>query len=458
MKKKLFAALTAALMLGGTMAAPVSALDSQIYTISERELAERVCSELGIPDYDEYVAELADRFACSDKHAMLRDNTPYDGFVDIYTGGNSNGRIDAADANYLLQFLNGMINYPYVYTDLDPTGDNIIDYSDAEALMECYINVVVLNLYPGYTPSIHGNTNTTYLSESRLYYKYNAQTGIYTGQYTLYSPITSSTSMSNCNFNLDNTRVIQHTNHNRTVIDTDDRQLDYSMPGTVKIMAKLNGEYYWASGCIIDDHTILTAAHLLYTHNKGAKAIKQLRIYDANGAQIHPDGGGDFTPVESHVPALYVTGQEKREGLDYGLITVNEDLSSYTQFKLGFGLNELISMNNPIATVRVTGFPDVVNNIVVNNADLSGPNMLNACYSGTGNLSSSVIPDEYERLFAHTCDVTGGDSGAPLHLNSSGVFETLIGIHITSGPYMNFATRINVDILHFCLNNPYALH
>ena len=452
-RKTLSAMLAAAMtaLTGSLM--PAEALEAQPQEMTEREALEAVCAELGIEDYDAYLAELAARMQTSTDRNGMRDTCPYNPayYIDIYTGGNSNGRIDSKDANYLLQFLSGQVNYPYVYNDLDPTHDYIIDRADVAALLECFSAVYILEVYPDFVPGTHGAANTTYVSENRLYYKYNAITGVYIGQYTLYSPPASATSM------------MQSTIPDRGVIGTDDRVVDNTRIGAVKIMNIFNDNNSWGSGCIIDTHTIITAAHIVYGGEYGPNRITQIRLFDNQGNRIvktpnDPTDGDDFTPVEYHIPRKYMTGyyengKKQTDGYDYAVITVQEDLSPYTDFSLGFGLDEIKAAGE---TVGVTGYPSRVNYIVVNNEVLSGANMLDARYYGVGQTCTSALHPNY--MIAYTCDTSGNNSGSPLHYTHVSGSETQIGVHVSGGSEKNYATRINVDILHFCLNNPNLMY
>ena len=52
----------------------------------------------------------------------------------------------------------------------------------------------------------------------------------------------------------------------RAVIGDDTRVVDFSKSGVVKInFTASNGESYWGTGFVVDEHTIATAAHCVCT-------------------------------------------------------------------------------------------------------------------------------------------------------------------------------------------------
>jgi hypothetical protein len=360
---------------------------------------------------------------------------------------------------YLQQFLTGQVNYPYVYTDLDPTQNHIIDKADVLALLSCYSFVIVLEDYPDFVPGTHGTNNTVYSSGNKTYKKFNAQTGTLIQQYTLYSPQSTATSLNSIGGN-----IIPE--QNRVVIGNDERVPDYTRTGAIKLIYQrdANSPEQFASGCIIDAHTIITAAHVVYTQRKGSRLIIQLRLFDANGNRIiktpnNPNDGDDFTPVEYHVPDAFIQGDGNyanneycNDGTDYAIITVEEDLSDYTNYSLGFALNELFQSNTSLG---ITGFPVKVNNQTVNSITVDNR------YYGSGILCSppnDAPSNTSSIMFPHTIDTSDANSGSPLHFTYPDGSETQIGVHVRQSlDYTrNYATRINVDILHFCYDNPYA--
>ena len=146
----------------------IAATGTQLSTEELNHLAAtNVLNELGISDLDEYI----------DNHFEHGNrNEEYDpaDFVDICSTGSSYGKIDAMDASYLTSVLNGAVNYPYDYNDLDATGDKVINIADAFEYLDCYLYNTVMGNDPNFTPSTHGATRTVNpLLETRRYIKHN---------------------------------------------------------------------------------------------------------------------------------------------------------------------------------------------------------------------------------------------------------------------------------------------
>ena len=59
----------------------------------------------------------------------------------------------------------------------------------------------------------------------------------------------------------------------RAVIGDDTRVVDFSKSGVVKInFTASNGESYWGTGFVVDEHTIATAAHCVCEQTNGKNA------------------------------------------------------------------------------------------------------------------------------------------------------------------------------------------
>lgn len=233
-------------------------------------------------------------------------------------------------------------------------------------------------------------------------------------------------------------------NNARSVIEN--REIDWSKSGVVKLRMPTT---YAGTGFVVDEHTIATAAHCVYTvETQTSKAINDILLFDASG-----NVEMIVTPVEMHVPELYVYGKGNREydaRYDYALITVEEDLSEYMCFDLGVTLDNADESN---LDILLTGFPK---NIYGNDDDVNSFDVHNM-YTGTGN-----ITDITELQILSNNYFSSGNSGGPIYVEESRgsyTYYSVIGI-LTSGaaPNYSYSTRITTDQLHFYRNNPNLIY
>lgn len=231
----------------------------------------------------------------------------------------------------------------------------------------------------------------------------------------------------------------------RAVIGDDTRVVDFSKSGVVKInFTASNGESYWGTGFVVDEHTIATAAHCVCEQTNGKNAtnsgskVTEINFFNSDGTP----GLSITDAVEVHVPTLYVNGSySDYNPYDYALIKVNEDLSDYAIFNLGIMNDNFI---NKQTAVSVTGFPKKVNNQEVHNV----------MYTGTGFIRQSDDNELY-----YDIDTFGGNSGGPIYITSTfqgKAYYTVIGIHAygDANSY-NGGARITTNLLQFYKNNPY---
>lgn len=285
------------------------------------------------------------------------------------------------------------------------------------------------------------------------YYSYNAKTGEFLNEYTL-NPL----------------GVIGATQNSRSA-GIDDRVLDWTKQGVVKIIFGNSEGTGIGTGFVVSEHVIATAAHCVY-----GNSINKIMIFNGNS-----DDYIELTPVEYHLSKKFSeeypiskdfgnSGRQDAEResrcCDYALITVKEDLTDYMCFNLGVATDTAIE--NAVA-ITVTGFPGDVRNNKVNTIDL------NNMYSCTGLLVdmeehiNNCESAEYcylnmykylqneELVLCNNAYTTSGNSGGPMYVTESyngDVYYTVIGIQ-TSGvdTKTEMATRITTDLLHFYLNN-----
>lgn len=267
--------------------------------------------------------------------------------------------------------------------------------------------------------------NATALNNAQSYKVFNATNGTFLQTYTLQqNPIQD---------------------NSRTVIGSDDRVVDFTKSGVVKIVLS-NGDI--GTGFIVDSHTIATAAHCVYNRdynnvsNSYPCSISNIYVFNADGTVAL----NITNPSKYHIPTIFTTNATNASIYDYAMITVPQDLSDYAMFNLGAPLD---NFTNSGKSVSITGFPGEVGSVSVNT-----PSMHNM-YTSSGVTCSDVVDSSLE--IAYTCDSSGGNSGGPVYTITSygGVtYYTVVGVHAKSAGSANRAVRMTTNLLHFYKNNP----
>ena len=272
--------------------------------------------------------------------------------------------------------------------------------------------------------SLSYTSNKTDAANTRIqYYMFNAKTGAKVGDYYL-DPLPS----------VDNSRA---------VIGEDERVIDWTKSGVVKIMSP---NYYLGSGFVVGDHVIATAAHCVYDYfNGNAEKITKILLFNNNG-----NIALEATPVTTHVPTKFINAVNDgkyRTISDYALITVKDDLSAYACFDLGVPLDSFMNSNS---VVTVTGFPATWGKpgeeVTVNTATK------HMMYSGNGKMYNGN-----DSLIRYETDTTGGNSGGPVYITESipgrNTYYTVVAINIAEpnvdNPKYNIGTRMTTDLIHF---------
>ncbi|MEE7583066.1 MAG: trypsin-like serine protease [Oscillospiraceae bacterium] len=335
---------------------------------------------------------------------------------------NGDGIVNSSDVLALNNFLHGSVaSKDSAMTErLDVNSDYIIDINDVALLKN--INLGTAN---GGTISYKNTTNLP-TQETRTYYKYNASTGAYKGQYTL-NPVSSisTTSASTC-----------------SIIDEDERWAEDGLQGVVSIKYESGANN--GTAFVVDSHTLVTAGHCVYnaTSGKGAnsKATSNLKFKVYNGS--NENTSVSITPIEYQMCKTYVDGSDtQKKNYDYAIITVKEDLSDYINFNLGVVRNELYTNDSYSKKLLfVTGFGCGTTMVGVN------PELIGIKSTGDGFLVST--PSSY-RLY-YDVDTINGDSGGPIYANVKGK-QTVIGIHtngISKDGEYNKGIRLTTDILN----------
>lgn len=237
---------------------------------------------------------------------------------------------------------------------------------------------------------------------------------------------------------------LSSSDNTRAVIGDDDRVIDWTKSGTVKIITNTG----FGSGFVVSDHVIATAAHCVYDYkNSTGKSVSKILLFDSNGNQTI-----SVTPVEYHVPFTFINAvadHNYRTTSDYALITVSESLENYNNFSLGVPLT---SFDNSHSVVTVTGFPGTVEKsgkeVTVNTTTT------HMMYSGNGQIYSGD-----DELIRYTADTSSGNSGGPVYITESfngETYYTVVGINIAhpvvTDPEFNIGTRMTTDLIHFYNN------
>lgn len=234
-------------------------------------------------------------------------------------------------------------------------------------------------------------------------------------------------------------QLVADTNVNsRSVIGSDDRFVDFTKNGTVKIF----GRGTVGTGFIVDAHTIATAAHCVYSKGESYGSVN----YTSKILVFNTDGSIAMTVTnikQIHIPELYISTPGGSNAYDYALITVEEDMSEYAMFNLGVMMD---SFRGSGKTISVTGFPGEVNGQTAQS---------NTMYTGNGVVINRNDFDVNKQIF-FTNDSTPGNSGGPIYFTTTfnnKTYYTVIGIVSASGEEFNIGTRITTDLLHFYKNN-----
>ena len=217
--------------------------------------------------------------------------------------------------------------------------------------------------------------------------------------------------------------------NNRDVIGTDDRVIDWTKSGVVKIITARGS---FGTGFVVSDHVIATAAHCV------EEKLDKILLFDNNGKVTM-----EATPVQTHVPCIH---QGNGSAVyDYALVTVKEDVSSYACFGFGVPLDSFPD-SNPRLTI--TGFPtkfgEPGSEVIVNTATK------HMMYSGNGRLLSQGS----DRMYYDT-DATDGNSGSPVYITESAyghTYFTVVSIFAhqdNTGNPRNNGVRVTTDLIHF---------
>ena len=340
------------------------------------------------------------------------------GMATTFVGANStnylrgdidgDGTVAITDLAYLANFLSGNKGSAdsRMSQRLDVDMSGIIDILDQNMLSQIILGSITPDTI-NYESSNNGipNQNTLY------YQKFNAQTGVQIGNAYPLSPVSTIPNYAP-----------------KGIIGTDDRFVDYSNSGVVKITTS-SGQ---GSGFIVDDNLILTAAHVVYD-----KTNISYTLFNVNGTAI-----ATYSAASYHVPSNYISSDQIN--YDYALIVVNQDLSDYRTINLGVARDKLKD--------------NTASSVYLNYASKLGiyvPGYVsNTGYTGIGNLANNYLTNT---LVQYNTDTVPGESGSPVYVKTSSGDMIAIGVHKGVGVSNQFnrGKRIDTDVIHFVYNNPY---
>lgn len=427
-----------------------SALASSIPTVSE---IMQLYTSTELIQMDSIAKELGYIGAYELLQNIISDTNAYDpsNIFDL-TGDN---QITLNDATVVLDFLHGNCQYAYNYYELDGDGDGKIDSDDVNAYLSYYNEIIAMLITD---ECITTHTSRNYTPESLTFRKYNAQTGAYKSSYILGVAPNNTANVFD-----ENSYITQEIDETETVRSITDLGMPnehvlyhgtYSTDkyplGIVKIQTYFGSDFTSegiGSGFVIDNHTIATAAHVVwnassqYATNCKVKN-KKLTLFNAKGTAL---SSLTITPVEYHVPVKYMQGYT--DGYDFALITVSQNLQNYVSLTLGLPLAEFI---NSGSIVHNTGTPAVVGG-QTENTDTK--HTLYTTYGGIFDFNTS---DPTNKIVGAYAPATA--SGAPLYYPSN---KAVLGIvRVGAGQYGENcgSTTIKSEMFKFYYANPYIVY
>ncbi len=338
---------------------------------------------------------------------------------------NRDGSADAVDSLLLYKCMRGLeyVDDPAV---LDADGNHIVSNVDVKVINNYTMIGSAKSTVQGCTKNFGPHTSTAVPNANQTLSQQYIRHSLKTNANTYYT-LTTSTSEGLAN----------SSSSTRSVIGSDGRQKD-AVDGVVCLFGD---NYGVASGFVVGDNLIATAAHCVYDYDN-SMWLNDYKIYfaDSNGVV---DKSNPITPVQVHIPRNYFNSDDG--SYDYALIEVEEDLSDHYVFEFGmpyaFRSNSIFKQYD----VFVTGYP----------ADLSYAKQM---YTGSGHTcggTSSVI--------YYNTDTFNGNSGGPVYVKEKTtvngkeeVFNTVVGIHARSYSSYNGGPFINAIMLKFYNNNSYA--
>lgn len=343
---------------------------------------------------------------------------------------NNDGVVSGTDSLALKKFLVGNIgtNSGAVAERLDIYRDGIIDNADFDLLKQIILGTET-------SEEMTSNNTTALPSHStKYYYKYDASTGTQIGSKYSVADVGNISTGSGVSVT--------------TIIGDDDREIDYSNSGVVKLTFNSGS----GTGFVIDKHHILTCAHCVYDTSSNSPVTNlKYTIYNSSGSVK-----ATYSASNYHVPEEYQNASSYSSTgylYDYAIIEVTQDLSNYCTFSLGVARNYITTTNPELHINGYSGYSD-------GSTDPITISLRGKMVTGSGYLTSTKI--NTHNIY-YDVDIVPGTSGGPLYVkvpngNDSANDEenydlVVIGIHSGQNTNYNLAKRIDTNILNFVYNN-----
>lgn len=309
------------------------------------------------------------------------------------------GSTTISDAICLANYLKG-VGYlnNYQLTQADINEDGIIDMADVQ-----HIQGIGINLYPAAT------------TKTKVIYS-----------------ISESKEMSYCGYDYENKKNIKEYKLNFTTANTnqsDDTPMLYSEDirdtgnYNVPILNFDDGSY--ASGLIVDNHVIATAAHCVYNNGKFVDNIT------VRWEAISPM---EMKVKQVHIPVAYKEDGNAANGkYDYALIYVEDDLSNYKPWSIGIAATEFSKTQKDLT--------------ISGHANHNGV----ARYYNTG----KMLYNDTTRIRSENIPYFGKYGGVTYYNNEEYGVKTAVGIATGSTDSSSvWSVKFTPDMLYFYKNNP----
>lgn len=359
---------------------------------------------------------------------------------------NQDGSVTLADYTYMTMILDGY--KPLDYNIFDVNENGVVSFADSATVYDYawYGSNNSSASVANYGDLRPASTDVMSVSQSVTYWKHDCEQDnnfVICDEYTLTSFGDETSSM-------------------LSIQPPTNMTVDNNETAVVKI-TYLDSPQSFATGVIVDNHTIATAAHCVYDYNTGLFQDIMINIIDEGETVVET-----FFPKYIHIEKEYgmkyeyiQEGVENADGCsfekDYALIYVEENLSEYGKFEMGIALDAFVNDTSGTRRIKVSGFPAQSVWIPENS---EGPRYVS---------EGSIVYDPLNTLgFINYNVITyKGDSGGPAYIDETYTIngeeyncKTMVGIHVTSNHFIVMqqnqgrACPITSEKLQFYLSNP----
>ncbi len=346
---------------------------------------------------------------------------------------NGDGNVNTVDSVFLSEYLLGTVNADEnIVTRMDVDENEIIDMYDVRSIQNFCFGLSL----PTY---ITVNTLLTNINnEERTYWKHDCSSSnpySYT-QYVL-------------NSNQNRSRAIPGIDN-----EIDDEEMNKNVV-KIRFRDSQSGENGLASGFIVDDHVIATAAHAVTDYgaigedNSFSSNIK-VYIYSDEGETLLKQCNAKYVHVPKDFMDYSKANSELRRSYDYALIYVEEDLTEYGICNIGYMTDEFMQSGTKVVTSGFTSYDNGESFQRYYSAgrieDFTSTQNENKTYRyktvGYGHEGKSGGPSYYERT------VNGNTTKVVIGIYTHGGINDYNGVN-----YGSRGVRITPTIARFWLNN-----